>query len=86
MTNSNIDYESYWNMVIGSCRNAKDAVEEFGLEGQTRPQIAEWLSDCENTAADQMGNDDGFFDSEECYDYYETALDELEDAVDSLNS
>jgi len=75
-----MDYENYWNIVMGPQRSAARVVDEFELSGERR-DVDEWLSFCESEAVAQIG-DNVEFTLDDLSPYHERALDELMAAID----
>jgi hypothetical protein len=76
------DYESYWNAVLGSNRDADDVCREFGLIG--RDGLDEWLGTAESEA--RAVSTDGFPSREDCERWHNEALDELTEASGGLDA
>jgi len=69
-----IDYESYWNMVLGVA-DAEGVVRDNDLgDGGSRHELSTWLGAAEQVAIEQ-GDD---LTLEDCEPHHERALDDLE--------
>jgi len=74
---SNVDYEGYWNTVIGDRRTAESTVAEFDLAGGSRRDLDEWLGEAEMAAWTAGGNASEDFPTEQWGGHHAQAIAEL---------
>jgi hypothetical protein len=70
-------YEGYWNVVLGSHRNADDVLSEFDLDAENTKALDGWLSAAESTAWKTSGTPGDIPDPWKAF--HVRALDELGD-------